>query len=247
MDHLALQRYSRHILLPQIDLAGQKKLNDSRALIIGLGGLGSPVALYLASSGIGHLVICDTDHVELSNLQRQIIHTTQTVGQQKTKSAQSALKALNPHIQTTTISQHLHDDSLHTQVRAADIVIDASDNFKTRYEINKACIANKTPLISGAVIQMTGQATVFDSRNKSSPCYQCLYPDNGIEQTDNCNANGILAPATGIIGSIQATETIKTLLDIGNNLCGRLLLIDALNMSIRTMKLKKDPNCPACS
>ncbi|HEB63608.1 MAG TPA: HesA/MoeB/ThiF family protein, partial [Gammaproteobacteria bacterium] len=239
MDDLTLQRYSRHLLLPQIDLAGQKKLGCSRALIIGLGGLGSPVALYLASSGVGHLVICDTDHVELSNLQRQIIHTTQTIGQQKTKSAQNMLQALNPHTQITTISERLNDNNLHTQIAEADIVIDASDNFITRFEINKACITNKTPLISGAVIQMTGQVTVFDSRKKSSPCYQCLYPDNDTEPTDNCNANGVLAPATGIIGSIQAAETIKTLLGIGNNLCGRLLLIDALNMSMRTIKLQK--------
>ncbi|MCF6236120.1 MAG: molybdopterin-synthase adenylyltransferase MoeB [Gammaproteobacteria bacterium] len=247
MDDLSLQRYSRHILLPQIDLAGQKKLGRSQALIIGLGGLGSPVALYLASSGIGHLVICDTDCVELSNLQRQIIHTTQAIGQHKTESAQSMLQALNPNTQITTISESLQSDTLHTQIKAADIVIDASDNFKTRFKINRACFTNKTPLISGAVIQMTGQATVFDSRNKSSPCYQCLYPDNSTEQADSCNASGVLAPATGIIGSIQAAETIKTLLDIGNNLCGRLLLIDVLNMSIRTTKLKKDPNCPVCS
>ncbi len=246
MDDLTLQRYSRHLLLPQIDLAGQKKLGCSRALVIGLGGLGSPVALYLASSGVGHLVICDTDHVELSNLQRQIIHTTKTIGQQKTKSAQNMLQALNPHTQITTISERLNGNNLHTQIAEADIVIDASDNFKTRFEINKACITNRTPLISGAVIQMTGQVTVFDSRKKSSPCYQCLYPDNDTEPTNNCNANGVFAPTTGIIGSIQAAETIKTLLGIGNNLCGRLLLIDALNMSMRTIKLKKDPNCSVC-
>lgn len=247
MDDLILQRYSRHILLPQIDLAGQKKLQHSRALIIGLGGLGSPVALYLASSGIGHLVICDPDDVELSNLQRQIIHTTQTIGQQKTKSAQNMLRALNPHTQVTTISESLYGDSLQNQIKAVDIVIDASDNFKTRFEINKACVTNKTPLISGAVIQMTGQATVFDSRNKNSPCYQCLYSNNDTEQADSCNSSGVLAPATGIIGSIQAAETIKTLLNIGKNLCGRLLTIDVLNMSIRTIKLKKDPDCPICS
>ena len=246
MDNLTLQRYSRHILLPQIDLAGQKKLCHSRALIIGLGGLGSPVALYLASSGIGHLVICDPDHVEHSNLQRQIIHTTRTIGQRKTESAQSMLQALNPNTQITTISESLHDNTLHTQVKAADIVIDASDNFKTRFETNQACITNKTPLVSGAVIQFSGQVTTFDSRNENSPCYQCLYPDNNTEQTDNCNANGVLAPATGIIGSIQATEAIKTLLRIGNNLCGRLLVIDTLNMSIRTINFKKDPDCSAC-
>ncbi len=246
MEKTILDRYSRHILLPQIDIAGQNRLKNSRTLIIGLGGLGSPASLYLAGSGIGHLVICDHDHVETSNLQRQIIHTTPNIGQEKTLSAQQSLLALNPHIKVTTINKTLCSNLLHEQTELADIVIDACDNFDTRYEVNAACVKNKTPLVSGAATHFTGQVTVFDNRTPDSPCYQCLYADRDAEQTNNCNTSGVLAPLTGIIGSIQATEAIKTLLGIGDNLCGRLLIVDSLDMRIRTIDIKKDPSCPIC-
>jgi molybdopterin-synthase adenylyltransferase len=245
MDDKQLLRYSRHILLPQINIEGQQKLLDSQVLIVGLGGLGSPVAMYLAASGVGHLVLVDHDRVELTNLQRQILHTTNTLGLDKAASANQTLTALNPDIELIAINRRLSEPELAERVRLADVVVDASDNFDTRFAINRACVAEKTPLVSGAVVRFEGQVAVFRLDQASSPCYRCLYHESD-EPEEPCAVFGVLAPAAGIIGSIQATETLKTLLGMGESLAGRLLLLDALTMEWREIKLRKDPDCPVC-
>ncbi len=246
MDDQQLLRYSRQILLRQIDIAGQEKLLGSRVLIIGLGGLGSPVAMYLAASGVGRLVIVDHDKVELTNLQRQIVHTTPAIGEDKTASAARQLTALNPEIEITTVNRKLDEAELLEQVRAAQVVVDASDNFATRFAINRACVQAKRPLVSGAVVRFEGQVAVFRPDLPDGPCYRCLYADiNAPEEA--CAEFGVLAPAAGVIGSIQATETIKVLLGIGQTLAGRLLVLDLLNMEWRTLTLRKDPACPVCA
>ncbi len=245
MDDPQLLRYSRQILLPQIGIEGQQRLLAARVLIIGVGGLGSPVAMYLAASGVGHLVLVDYDMVELSNLQRQIAHSTDRLGMHKVASAQCALAALNPEVQVTAIAGQLDPEALVEQVQLADAVVDCSDNFATRFALNRVCVENRTPLISGAAIRFEGQVAVFHPGHADSPCYRCLYKDMD-ELGESCSQTGVLAPLVGIIGSIQATETIKVLLDIGETLTGRLLVLDALGMEWRTIKLRKDPDCPVC-
>ena len=244
MNDEQLLRYSRQIMLPQIDVEGQEKLLASRVLIIGMGGLGSPVAMYLASAGIGHLVLVDDDKVELSNLQRQIAHGMSDIDSTKVESAKQTLPDLNPEITVTTFDYRLDDEQLSDEIKQADIVIDGTDNFSTRFAINAACVKNQTPLVSGAAIRMEGQVSVFN-KTAESPCYRCLYKDEG-ELDTSCSTNGVLSPVVGIIGSIQATEAIKVLLEIGDSLDGKLLMLDALHMELRTLKLKKDPQCPVC-
>jgi len=246
MDNEQLTRYNRHIMLPQVDYEGQQKLLDSRALILGAGGLGSPVAMYLASSGVGHIVISDFDHVEISNLQRQIMHTTADIKRPKVESAVDTLSALNPDVKITPINARLEDDALREQVKAADVVIDTTDNFTSRFELNRVCVEEKTPLVSGSVIRMEGQISVFRPDKEDGPCYHCLYRESG-ELGETCTQNGVLAPVVGIIGAMQATEALKVLMDVGQDLSGRLLLLDAYYMEWRTMKLPKDPDCPVCS
>lgn len=246
MNDEQLQRYSRQMLLPQIDLAGQQKLLAARVLVIGLGGLGSPLALYLAAAGVGQLVITDDDRVDLSNLQRQIMHRTQDIGRAKTESARAALSALNPDIKIITIAHRLAGDELAREVAQAAVVADASDNFATRFALNAACVQARTPLVSGAAIRWEGQVAVFDLRRADSPCYRCLYRDDP-GPAEGCAQLGVLAPLPGIIGSVQAVEVIKLLLDIGTPLTGRLLLLDALTMEWRSIALHKDPLCPVCA
>lgn len=245
MNDAQLLRYSRHILLPQIGIEGQQKLLDAHVLVIGVGGLGSPVAMYLASSGVGHITLVDPDTVDLTNLQRQIVHTTDTVGRSKIDSAIQQLKALNPDIEITGIAQKLEGDALLDRVRLADAVIDGSDNFPTRFAVNAACVAAKRPLISAAVTRFEGQVSVFRADQPGSPCYRCLYHETD-EPGEPCVQFGVLAPVAGIVGAIQATETVKVLMGIGESLTGRLLLIDALAMDVRVVRLKKDPKCPVC-
>lgn len=247
MNDQQLLRYSRHILLPQIDIAGQEKLNQSSVLIIGAGGLGSPAALYLAASGIGRLIICDGDRVDLTNLQRQIVHNHHSLGQAKALSAQASLTEINPEIKVTAIQKHVNAAELADLVAQVDAVVDASDNFSTRHSINQACLTKKKPLISGAAIQFEGQVSVFDLRHLDSPCYHCLYSNEGDNRDMVCSAMGVFAPLTGIIGCTQAAETLKVLLNIGKNLNGRLLLLDSLTMQWRSLKLNKDPACPVCT
>lgn len=244
-DDLML-RYSRHIMLPQIEYAGQEKLTHSHALIIGAGGLGAPVALYLAAAGVGTLTICDFDQVDLTNLQRQIIHTTASVGQNKALSAQATIAGLNPGVTVNVETTRLNAEALAGRVAAADVVIDCSDNFATRYLLNQLCFDHKTPLVSGAAIRFEGQLSVFDFRHDESPCYHCLYPDVGDDQELRCADNGVFAPLVGMIGTAQAAEAIKVLLNIGQTMQGRLLLLDALSAEWRTIRLKKDPSCKVC-
>lgn len=246
MNDEQLLRYSRQILLPAIGIEGQQKLLRSRALIIGLGGLGSPVAMYLAASGVGHLTLVDHDKVELTNLQRQIVHTTTTLGTPKVESARRMLAALNPEVQIEAINHKLDAQELRAAVGRADVVIDGSDNFATRFAVNSACVAARTPLVSGAVVRFEGQVGVFRPDLPDSPCYACLYRDTGAEDGDLCSQFGVLAPAAGMIGTIQATEALKVLLGIGETLTGRVLVVDALRMEFRTLTLRKDPACPVC-
>ena len=246
MNDEQLLRYGRQIMLPQVDITGQQKLLESKVLIIGLGGLGSPVAMYLASAGVGHLTLCDHDKVEISNLQRQIVHTTSDLGKPKVQSAAATLRALNPEVQLELIDHQLHDTELQQHIHNADVVVDASDNFRTRFQLNDACVYSKTPLVSGAAIRMEGQVSVFHNENPLSPCYRCLYKDED-DYAQTCSETGVLAPVVGIIGTIQATETLKVLLNIGQTLMGRLMLLDALSMEWRSIKLRKDPQCPVCS
>ena len=245
LNDTQLEQYSRHILLPDIDIRGQQHFLKSNVLIIGLGGLGSPAAMYLASSGVGHLTLCDHDHVELGNLQRQIIHRHKDIKRNKVDSASDAIKSLNPDTSISTINQKLTGELLNEQIKSTDLVIDASDNFETRFEINQACINHKIPLVCGAAIGMNGQVTVFDQQT-NSPCYCCLYSDNSNQEKEDCHSNGVLAPLVGIIGSIMATEALKVLANFGTPLTGKLLMINAYDMTLRFATLNKDPKCPAC-
>lgn len=247
MNDTQLSRYSRHLLLPEIDTRGQEVLLRARVLIVGLGGLGSPAAMYLAASGVGTLVLCDSDHVELSNLQRQILHTTPDIGEAKTTSARARLQALNPDIRLVGVTSRLEGAELERHIRQADLVIDCSDNFTTRYALNAGCVATRIPLVLGAAIRMRGQVSVFRADKSPSPCYRCLYPESEGDEHDSCARSGVFAPLTGIVGSIQAAEAIKVLLDIGETLEGGLLHIDARTMQFRRARLRADPDCPVCA
>jgi len=245
MNDQELLRYSKQIMLPQIDIEGQQKINDSTILIIGMGGLGSPTALYLAATGVGHIVIADFDQVELSNLQRQIIHSTSDIGDDKVNSAKAKLLELNPNITVTVVNEIMHSDNLSSLVKDVDIVLDGTDNFESRFEINKACVECHKPLISAAVIRFEGQISVFKGYEVDQPCYQCLYSEQG-DGRESCVENGVLAPIAGLVGTIQALQAIKVLLGLGNQLCGELLLIDGLDLSFRKVKIVKDSECPIC-
>lgn len=244
MNDEQLLRYSRQIMLPDVDINGQEKLLAARVLIIGLGGLGSPVAMYLAAAGVGHLVLADFDTVDLTNLQRQIAHTSARIGMNKAVSAAQAARELNPGITLETIEQLLDEKSLAQEVQQVDVVIDCTDNFQARFAINAACVAAKVPLVSGAAIRLEGQVAVFDARNERSPCYRCLYEEDNDDAS--CAANGVLAPLVGIIGATQALEAIKLIGGFGTGLTGRLLLLDARHMQWREIKLSRDPHCPVC-
>lgn len=240
-----LLRYSRQIMLPEMDVAGQQKLLDATVLIVGMGGLGCPAAMYLAAAGVGHLIIADDDTVEITNLQRQIAHGQADVGQPKVQSALATLKGLNPDVRITALQQRLTVAELDEIVPTATLVLDACDNFTTRFELNQACVRHRVPLVSGAAIRMEGQVAVFDSRDATSPCYQCLYKLGDDEQA-TCARNGVMAPVVGIIGAVQAMEAIKMIAGVGKSLTGRLLLLDARNMQWREMRLPRDPHCAAC-
>ena len=241
-------RYSRHMVLSQIGLEGQRRLLAARVLLVGAGGLGSPIAMYLAASGVGQLVLADFDVVELSNLQRQILHTSKDIGRAKVESGQDTLQALNPDVEIITINRVFDedDDELATEVEKADVVVDGTDNFETRFALNRACVATRTPLVSGAALRTDGQVTVFDPRDPGSPCYRCLYTEDSAEG-EACSDVGVFSPLLGIIGSIEAAETIKILINAGDTLTGRVIVIDVMSMEWRALKLRKDPGCPVCS
>ncbi len=245
MNDQQLIRYSRQIMLPQVDIEGQQKLLTAKVLIVGAGGLGSPASIYLAAAGIGQITIYDDDEVDLSNLQRQIAHHTNDIGTDKVISTQQTLKKINPDVKVTAIKQRLKGEQLNKEVKKADIVLDCCDNFSTRFAINSACVKYKTPLVSGAAIRFEGQISVFTPGINNSPCYNCLYADTG-EEMQNCATNGVISPITGIVGSIQALETIKLIVQIGETLTGRLLLLDGLSMQWNEMKLRKNNTCPTC-
>ncbi|AMK76125.1 MULTISPECIES: HesA/MoeB/ThiF family protein [Methylomonas] len=245
MNDEQLLRYSRQIMLPQIDIAGQQKLLDAKVLIVGAGGLGSPASMYLAAAGVGQITVYDDDQVDLTNLQRQIAHYTSDIGLDKVISTQQTLEKINPGVKVLARKQRLADEQLRAEVADADVVLDCSDNFTTRFAINKACVDRQTPLVSGAAIRFEGQVSVFTPGLHDSPCYNCLYQSDG-EELQNCARNGVIAPITGIVGSIQALETIKLIVGTGATLTGRLLLLDGLSMEWHSMRLKKNPNCPSC-
>lgn len=247
MDDHQLLRYSRHILLPEIGIEGQQRLLDAHALLIGAGGIGSPAALYLASAGVGTLTICDDDTVDLTNLQRQIVHREATVGTKKVDSARDTLLGLNPAIRINTVAERVKGEKLQSLVAAADVVLDGSDNFATRHAVNRACVAARKPLVSGAGIRFDGQLAVFDLRDQDGPCYACLFPEAGEMEEMRCAVMGVFAPLVGIIGAMQAAEALKILIGAGEPLTGKLLLLDALNMDVRTIGLKKDPACAVCA
>jgi sulfur-carrier protein adenylyltransferase/sulfurtransferase len=242
-----LERYARHLAIPEIGEAGQKRLADSHVLIVGAGGLGSPAALYLAAAGVGCLTIIDADRVERSNLQRQILHSDHLIGHLKTESAAQRLHALNPEIEIRTVSARLGDDNADGLVAAADLVVDGSDNFPTRYLLNDVCIRHRKPLVYGAVMRFSGQLGVFDAGDGQSPCYRCLFPEPPRpEDAPNCAEAGVLGVVPGVIGCLQATEALKLLLDLGEPLRSRLLIFDALAGSFRSVKLVRDPACSSC-
>jgi len=246
MNDNQLLRYSRQIMLPLCDIEGQQKLLNANVLIVGAGGLGSPASIYLAAAGVGSITIYDDDEVDLSNLQRQIAHHTCDIGTDKVISTRKTLNELNPDVQVRAIKQRLAGEQLELEVKNADVVLDCSDNFSTRFAINNACVKQQTPLVSGAAIRFEGQVSVFTPGKNDSPCYNCLYANDGEEQ-QNCATHGVIAPITGIVGSIQALEAMKLILAIGETLTGRLLLLDGLTMEWTTMRLRKNRNCPTCS
>ena len=247
MNDQELLRYSRHILLPQIGIEGQEKLRAARVLVLGAGGLGSPAALYLASAGIGTLVLADGDTVDLTNLQRQILHRTASIGQPKVASGKVTLAELNPECRVIALQERLADERLDEEVAAADVVLDCSDNFATRHAVNRACVKHGKPLVSGAAIRFDGQVAVFDVRQPATPCYHCLFPEAEDVEEVRCATMGVFAPITGIIGAVQAAEALKLLIGCGEPLSGRLLLLDGLAMEWRSIAVPRDPACPVCS
>lgn len=241
-----LERYSRHINLSEIGEHGQQSLLNSTALIVGLGGLGSPVAMYLAAAGIGRLIFADFDVVEVSNLQRQVAHRTSSVGELKSHSAKETCVALNPTIQIDTIDSVLDADSLEQVVPQCSVVLEGSDNFPTRFAVNEACVKHGVPLVSGAAIRFDGQISVFAGHKDHTPCYRCLYSSDADTAADTCAMTGVLSPVVGMVGTVQATEAIKVLAGFGKTLEGRLLLLDGLSMEWREINLRKNPKCPVC-
>jgi molybdopterin/thiamine biosynthesis adenylyltransferase len=246
MNDEQLLRYSRHILLPEIGIEGQERLRAAHALVIGAGGLGSPIALYLASAGVGRITICDGDEVDLTNLQRQIMHRTDAIGKPKVESARATLAAINPEVVVVALRERVAGARLDELAAQADVVIDGSDNFATRHAVNRACVKWRKPLVSGAGVRFDGQVAVFDLRRPDSPCYHCLFPEHGESEDMRCAIMGVFAPLVGIIGSIQAAEALKLITGAGETLTGRLLLLDALNMQWRSVNVPRDPGCAVC-
>ncbi len=252
-DHLPefndrqLARYSRHLLLPEIDLEGQQRIGATRVALIGAGGLGNPAALYLGASGIGHLTIVDDDAVDLGNLQRQIAFDDTTLGQPKAPALCRRIEALNPEVSTRALTRRADETALAELAADHDLLIDASDNFETRFALGRASLTTATPLVSGAAIRFQGQVTLFDPRRPDSPCYRCLYIEESEEEQESCADRGIFSPLTGIVGAAMAAEALKLAGGFGEPLVGRLLLIDALTLSMRTVRLRRDPACPGCS
>jgi molybdopterin/thiamine biosynthesis adenylyltransferase len=245
MNDQQLLRYSRHILLDEVGIEGQQAILQGRALVIGAGGLGSPASLYLASAGIGQLTIVDHDSVDLTNLQRQIAHTTERVGQPKAESARATLNAINPECRVNALVERVDDARLAALVAQHDVVLDCTDNFKTRHAVNRACVAHRVPLVSGAVIRFDGQVSVFDTRTEG-PCYSCLFPQDQPFEDVACSTMGVFAPLVGVVGAMQAAEALKLVMGIGESLSGRLLLLDGLRMEWSSISISRNEACPVC-
>ncbi len=247
LDDARLTRYARHILLDELGIEGQERLLAARTLIVGAGGLGSPAALYLAAAGVGRITLVDDDVVELSNLQRQILHAMAGLGRPKAESGRDALLALNPDVRVRALVERLDDSRLRELVQEADVVLDCCDNFATRHAINRACVAARKPLVSGAAIKFSGQISVYDLRDADAPCYHCLFPEADDVEELRCATTGVLGPLVGMVGSVQAAEAIKVITGMGEPLVGRLLSVDALRMQWHTIRFRRDPDCPACA
>ncbi|CAM5213396.1 Molybdopterin/thiamine biosynthesis adenylyltransferase OS=Castellaniella defragrans OX=75697 GN=HNR28_001414 PE=4 SV=1 [Castellaniella defragrans] len=246
LDDTRLMRYARHILLDELGIEGQEKLLAARVLIVGAGGLGSPVALYLAAAGVGHIVLADDDVVELSNLQRQILYDMSGLGRPKAQSGRDALQALNPDVQVDALVERLDDARLTELAAQVDLVLDCTDNFATRHAINRACVATGRPLVSGAAIRFSGQVSVYDLRLPESPCYHCLFPEDEAPVELRCATTGVFGPLLGMVGSVQAAEAIKLMTGVGEPLVGRLLSVDALRMQWHAVRFRRDPACRVC-
>jgi len=247
MNDNQLLRYSRHILLPEIGVEGQQKLLDARALIVGAGGLGSPAAMYLAAAGVGTIALADSDTVDLTNLQRQIMHATAAVGRPKVDSGRDTLARLNPETRVVPLQMRLEGEALEREVAAADIVLDCSDNFATRHAINRACVKHRRALVSGAAIRFDAQIAVFDLCRDDSPCYACLFAESAELEETRCAVMGVFAPLTGMVGAVQAAEALKLVMGIGEPLTGRLVMFDALSADWRSVRLARDPACTVCA
>ncbi|MFC0251008.1 HesA/MoeB/ThiF family protein [Massilia consociata] len=247
MDDTQLLRYSRHILLDEVGIEGQQRLLDAHALVIGAGGLGSPAALYLASGGIGRITLVDDDEVDLTNLQRQVMHTTARVGQPKAASGRETLLAINPEVEVRALVERAAGERLRELVRDATVVLDCSDNFATRHAVNRACVAEGKPLVSGAVIRFDGQLSVFDTRDAAAPCYACLFPEDSHFEDVACSTMGVFAPLVGVVGAMQAAEAMKLVAGIGQPLTGRLLLLDGRTMEWTGIGVGRNPSCPVCA
>jgi molybdopterin/thiamine biosynthesis adenylyltransferase len=246
MDDAELLRYSRHILLPELGIDGQERIAAAHALIVGAGGLGSPVALFLASAGVGTLTLCDADTVDLTNLQRQIVHDTQSIGTLKVESARRRLGAINPGVDVRALAARVGPDELGPLVREATIVLDCSDNFATRHAVNRACVAAARPLVSGAALRFDGQLGVFDTRREDSPCYHCVFGEGESFEETRCAVMGVFAPLVGVVGSMQAVEALKLLARCGEPAIGKLFIYDALAAEWRTLRIRRDPACSVC-
>jgi molybdopterin-synthase adenylyltransferase len=247
MNDQQLLRYSRHILLDEIGIDGQQKLLDAHALVIGAGGLGSPAAMYLASGGVGHITLVDDDTVDLTNLQRQLMHTTARVGRPKALSGKEALLAINPDVEVTAVCERVAGERLEALVRGATVVLDCSDNFATRHAVNRACFEAGVPLVAGAVIRFDGQLSVYDPRIAESPCYACLFPEDGKFEDAACSTMGVFAPLVGVVGAMQAAEAMKLIIGAGESLAGRLLLLDGRSLEWTSIAIARNENCQVCA
>jgi molybdopterin/thiamine biosynthesis adenylyltransferase len=246
LDDSQLLRYSRHILLDELGPDAQARFARSHALVVGVGGLGAPVAQFLAAAGVGTLTLCDADRVDLTNLQRQILYATADVGQPKVDAALARLAAINPDVELRAVASRVGGETLTALVAGADVVVDCTDNFETRHAVNRACVAHRKPLVSGAAIRFDGQIAVFDPRDAASPCYHCLFGEGDAIEETRCATMGVFAPLVGIVGATQAAEALKLLAGVGESLAGRLLLLDTLAMQWREMRVPRDPECPVC-
>jgi molybdopterin-synthase adenylyltransferase len=247
MNDEQLLRYSRHILLDDLGIEGQQRLLQSHALVIGAGGLGSPVLLYLGTAGVGTITVADHDAVDLTNLQRQIAHQVASIGQPKAASAARAIHAVNPEVRVNALVERADAQRLHALVREADVVVDCSDNFATRHAVNAACVQHRKPLVAGAAIGFDGQVSVYDTRRADAPCYACLFPPDAVIEQGRCATMGVFAPLVGIIGTVQAAEALKLLAGIGSSLAGRLQMLDARNMEWTEIAIARAPECPVCA